>query len=104
MIDYDKAKEVANYIQWYYKDQSSDRFKPFTLELNYVIETEFKNKSPHVRITDNKGERYKIDFNKMEEIPDSSPNTKIPVQRKSKEQQKGNEFFDNVLCCIKSTL
>ncbi|XP_071170581.1 protein mono-ADP-ribosyltransferase PARP14-like isoform X3 [Mytilus edulis] len=89
MIDYDKAKEVANYIQWYYKDPSTDKFKPFTLELNYVIETEFKNKSPQVRITDNKGERYKIDLNKMEEIPASSPHTKIPVQRKSKEQQKG---------------
>lgn len=85
----DRAKDLSTYVQWFYKDPTSDRFRPFKIEDNYTIETEFKNKSLTVRIKDGKGVSYKIDFKKMEELQIENPRVRIPVQRKLKEQEKG---------------
>ena len=94
MVNNDRAKDLANYVQWYYKDPSTDKFRPFKLEVNFVIENEYKSKSSMVRIKDGTGASYKIDFQKMEEYPVDSPHTKIKVERRLKEQGKGKDICD----------
>jgi len=89
MLTFDRAKDLSTYVQWYYKDPTSDRYKPFKIEDNYTIETEYKNKSLTVRIQDGKGVTYKIDFQKLEESSIDNPHIRIPVQRRLKEHDKG---------------
>lgn len=89
MLDYERAKDVANYVQWYYQSEHDKKFRPFKLEDNLKIETAYKNKNATVKIRDNRGVSYTIDFQKMVEIPSDSSHVKIPVKREIKEQQRG---------------
>ena len=100
MLMFDRAKDVSTYVQWHYKDLTSDRFKPFKIEDNYTIETEYKQKSLTVRIQDGKGVTYKIDFQKMDKCAIDNPRIRIPVQRKLKEHDKGKNNSVHLLLLL----
>jgi len=76
------AKTMVKYVQWYYDD--SGKWKKYNAEVNYDIETAYKDKRMTVKIKDGRGEFYIIDFHQMEECEYKNRNNKVKVSRQEK--------------------
>ncbi|XP_069139910.1 protein mono-ADP-ribosyltransferase PARP14-like isoform X2 [Argopecten irradians] len=76
----EKAKTVADYVQWVYED-AGKRYK-FNAVVNMNIENAYKAKNAQTKVHDSSGVTYVIDFHKMEEYVKDSPHKKFKVERR----------------------
>ncbi|XP_033757570.1 protein mono-ADP-ribosyltransferase PARP14-like [Pecten maximus] len=76
----EKAKTLADYVQWVYDDNG--KWRQFNAEINLVIEKAYKAKDVQTKINDSSGVTYIIDFQKMEEYVKDSPHKRFKVERR----------------------
>ncbi|XP_021378675.1 poly [ADP-ribose] polymerase 14-like isoform X2 [Mizuhopecten yessoensis] len=78
----EKAKTVADYVQWLYDD--SGKWRRFNAEVNLMIEKAYKAKEVKTKVMDSNGIIYIIDFQKMVEYETSLPHKKYKIERRDR--------------------
>lgn len=81
-----KAKLVSDSVEWSYivKEKGKKKLKEYPPDINLKLEDDFKNMLPQSIIIDKDGNKFVVDFAKMEEYSENNLNDSVQVLRKSK--------------------
>ena len=89
-----KAELVSDSVEWSYivKEKGKKKLKQYPTDINLKLEVDFKKMLPQSVIIDKDGNKFVVDFAKMEEYSENNQNDSVQVLRKSKISNTG-EFI-----------
>lgn len=81
-----KAELVFDSVEWSYivKEKGKEKLKQYPTDINLKLEVDFKDMLPQSIIIDKDGNKFVVDFAKMEEYSENNQNDSVQVLRKSK--------------------